>query len=529
MIGRNCMGGWIAFWLLAFVFPSCAQQSKNVAHQEVSLTHQEKHRPQYHFTPKAMWMNDPNGMVYYQGEYHLFYQHYPDSTVWGPMHWGHAISKDLVHWEYFPIALYPDSLGYIFSGSVVVDWDNTTGFGSADSPPLVAIFTHRHLDGKERGFESQSLAYSIDKGRSWVKYKGNPVLVDENSLGFRDPKVFWHEETKKWVMVISAEDQVKLYSSVDLIDWALESEFGRNLGAHGGVWECPDLFELVVEGSDETKWVMLVSIGSGGPNGGSATQYFVGDFDGTSFIPVESGINWLDYGKDNYAGVTWYNHPDNLRVYVGWMSNWQYANVVPTHPWRSAMTIPRQLRLQYSNNQYKLVSAPIAELKNLRGDSRKLPSRIVATGQDVLVEDQGLGQAEYIFEFDGRDQGVLTADSLVIEWSNRLGEKLELGYSIVNNQFYISRNHAGAVDFSEEFPVVQRAPLYHRGDLKVRVFMDWSSIEVFVNDGALAMTSLVFPNEPFDRLRIFAVRGQVEMKSAEIWNLKTIWSNKAWD
>ncbi len=294
----------------------------------------EQHRPHFHFTPESMWMNDPNGMVYYEGEYHLFYQHHPDDVVWGPMHWGHAVSTDLVHWEHLPIALYPDEYGYIFSGSAVVDWKNTSGFGSKHNPPLIAIFTYHDVDGEQAGnndYQTQGIAYSIDKGRSWTKYENNPVLPNPGIKDFRDPKVIWYEPDQKWIMTLAAHDNVRFYSSPNLKDWIFESEFGKGIGAHGGVWECPDLFPMELDGTQ--KWVLLVSLNDGGPNGGSGTQYFIGDFDGKTFINDNSKnqILWLDYGRDNYAGVTWSDIPDEdgRRIFMGWMSNWSYAEVVP--------------------------------------------------------------------------------------------------------------------------------------------------------------------------------------------------------
>jgi fructan beta-fructosidase len=299
----------------------------------------EPYRPQVHFSPKTMWVNDPNGMVYYKGTYHLFFQHYPKATVWGPMHWGHAVSKDLIHWKQMPIALYPDKLGYIFSGSVVVDENNTSGFGTKSKPAMVAIFTHHDPKGEKSGssvFQNQSIAYSLDEGTTWTKYTGNPVLKNPGIKDFRDPKVFWYAAGNKWVMSLATKDRITFYSSPNLKDWKKESDFGQMLGAHGGVWECPDLFPLKLNGKEY--WVLLVSINPGGPNGGSATQYFVGHFDGKTFTPSSNQTKWIDYGPDNYAGVTWGN-TGNRKIFLGWMGNWFYANDVPTLKWRNAMTI----------------------------------------------------------------------------------------------------------------------------------------------------------------------------------------------
>ena len=304
---------------------------------DAKLTNESLYRPLFHFTPKQGWMNDPNGMIYLNGQYHLFFQHYPDSTVWGPMHWGHATSSDLVQWKEQPIALYPDSIGMIFSGSAVLDKNNTSGLGRGGIAPLVAIFTQHFMPGEKAGrtdFQNQSIAYSLDEGKTWTKYAGNPVLKTPNLKDFRDPKVIWHAPTQKWIMSLAVADHVEFYSAPDLINWTKESEIGKNLFAHGGVWECPDLLHFNLNG--KTIWVLLVSMNPGGPNGGSATQYIVGDFDGHVFKPFSADIKWMDYGPDNYAGVTWSNTPGRS-VFMGWMSNWLYAAKLPTAPWRGAM------------------------------------------------------------------------------------------------------------------------------------------------------------------------------------------------
>jgi len=311
--------------LAIFLIFGCSQPKMKPADNEVAKKYySEKYRPQYHFSPDSMWMNDPNGMVYYEGEYHLFYQYYPDSNVWGPMHWGHAISPDMVHWEHLPIALYPDDYGYIFSGSAVVDEQNTSGFGETGEAPLVAIFTYHDPVGAANGeidYQNQGLAYSNDKGRTWKKYE-EPVLKNPGIIDFRDPKVSWRREFNKWIMTLAVHDHIEFYSSSNLIDWAKTGEFGKETGAHGGVWECPDLFPIKIDGSDEIHWVLLVSINPGGPHGGSATQYFIGDFDGSTFTSSQNEIKWLDQGSDNYAGVTWSGIPDSdgRILFLGWIA-----------------------------------------------------------------------------------------------------------------------------------------------------------------------------------------------------------------
>ncbi|MEL6925104.1 MAG: glycoside hydrolase family 32 protein, partial [Bacteroidota bacterium] len=392
--------------VFCITFFSCQDTAETKKDNEVNVIatsqtatdfYTEKHRPQFHFSPPAKWMNDPNGMVYYEGEYHLFYQHYPDSTVWGPMHWGHAVSSDMINWEHLPIGLYPDELGYIFSGSAVVDHNNTSGFGKDGAPPMIAIFTHHEPEGardeSNKTFQYQSIAYSNDKGRSWTKYEGNPVVPNPGIRDFRDPKVSWHEASNQWVMVFAAWDQVKFYGSPDLKKWTHLSDFGKTHGSHGGVWECPDLFPLQVEGTNETKYVLLVSINPGAPNGGSGTQYFVGDFDGRSFVldenfsgqvQNENGV-WIDYGRDNYAGVTWSDIPetDGRRLFLGWMSNWHYAQVVPTDTWRSAMTLPRVLSLKKTDRGYQLFTQMAKEVEQLRNQSATLAAGEISADMDL--------------------------------------------------------------------------------------------------------------------------------------------------
>jgi fructan beta-fructosidase len=487
----------------------------------------EQYRPQYHFSPEAHWMNDPNGLVYFDGEYHLFYQYYPDSTVWGPMHWGHAVSTDLIHWKHLPVALYPDSLGYIFSGSAIADVDNTSGFGTYDKPPLVAIFTY-HNPVLEKGgsniFQNQGIAFSLDKGRTWTKYSGNPVLKNPGIRDFRDPKMFRDEKTKKWKLIMAVYDRVYIYSSPNTKEWTFESEFGMGIGSHEGVWECPDLFPLKVEGTDITKWVMLVSINPGGPNGGSATQYFTGEFDGHKFIPDDSDVKWIDWGRDNYAGVTWSNIPvsDGRRIFIGWMSNWEYATVVPTTVWRSASTIPRELSLLAENGHYLLTSRPVVEFGDIRSKSDTISiKQLRITGEkEISCGRVSLMQSELLFGFNLSDNRV---DSLGIILENNLNEKFIIGYSTVQKQFYIDRRMTGNSGFSKEFAGISTAP-YNAGiSLKLHVLVDASSVELFVDDGRLVMTNLVFPTEKFTRLILFSKSGNVLLNKAVFHGLERIW------
>lgn len=455
---------------------------------DAKLTNESLYRPAFHFTPKQGWMNDPNGMVYLNGQYHLFFQHYPDSTVWGPMHWGHATSIDLVQWKEQPIALYPDSIGMIFSGSAVLDKNNTSGLGRGGIAPLVAIFTQHYMPGEKDGrtdFQNQSIAYSLDEGKTWTKYAGNPVLKTPNLKDFRDPKVIWHEPTQKWIMNLAVADHVEFYSSPNLINWTKESEIGKNLFAHGGVWECPDLLQFNVNG--KTSWVLLVSMNPGGPNGGSATQYIVGDFDGHAFKPYSTDIKWMDYGPDNYAGVTFSNVGDR-NILIGWMSNWNYANVVPTEKWRSAMTVPRELKLIEQNNNknaslknFLLVSSPVKEFMNafteIISKENVIPNRI--------------------------DIKAIKAMDFEIILSNTSNEKLIIGYHADKKQFFIDRTKAGVSNFNDGFAAVAVAPrLSFATNMDLSILLDKTSVELFADGGRTVMTALFFPTSPYTKWEI---------------------------
>ena len=467
-----------------------------------------QYRPAFHFTPRANWMNDPNGMVFVDGEYHLFFQYYPDDTVWGPMHWGHAKSRDLLHWEELPIALRPDEKGWIFSGSIVVDTANTSGFGRDGIVPWVAIFTHHDGAGEKAGrqdIESQSLAYSLDGGTTWTKYAGNPVLPSPGTRDFRDPKVFWHAANERWVMSLATKDRITFFSSANLKEWRKESEFGATLGAHGGVWECPDLFPVQFEG--KTYWVLLVSLNPGGPNGGSATQYFVGDFDGRTFTPVNADAHWLDYGPDNYAGVT-FGNLNGRALFMGWLGNWNYAMKVPTHPWRSAMTLPRDLVLQRVGKELRLASRPAREVVGLGGESKPLP---VAPGPLV----------EFAQQTGNRFQFTLKLKQLAgfrIALGSDAGDQLEIGYDAKQKEYFIDRRRAGDSSFAAGFagrftaPRVGTAPT---GDITLVV--DATSVELFADGGLTVMTALSFPLAPYSELRLRAEAGSgLEVERMEL-------------
>lgn len=508
------------FVLLAILVFSCA---KKQAEEPTSLKFTEQHRPQFHFSPQTSWMNDPNGMVFNNGEYHLFYQFYPDSNVWGPMHWGHAVSKDMIYWEHLPIALYPDSLGMIFSGSAVLDRDNTSGLGTKENPPMVATFTYHFMEGEKAGrndYQNQGMAFSLDNGRTWTKYANNPVLKNPGIKDFRDPKVIWYEPSKKWVMILAVHDHVEFFESPDLKSWKKMSEFGLGVGSHGGVWECPDLFPLKVDGGEE-KWVMLLSINPGAPNGGSGTQYFVGSFDGKTFVndnPPDKSL-WMDQGRDNYAGVTWSNIPssDGRRLFLGWMGNWEYAQVVPTYVWRSAMTLPRELVLTKTSAGIRLASRPVKEIESLAGKSYTIGHTTV-NGESVLTSSEmETGLFELQVDLDSASK-----KDFSIELFNTIGEKLVIKYSREQNKVMVDRSTAGKNEFSPKFSGIgtgYRTITSFPTD--IRLFVDHSSVEIFMDNGLLAMTETFFPSEPFRQARI--VSDGIDIKSARVRKLKKIW------
>ncbi len=477
----------------------------------------EIYRPQVHFSPKEHWINDPNGMVFYKGIYHMFFQYYPDGIVWGPMHWGHATSKDLVHWQQQPTALYPDSLGYIFSGSAVLDKDNTSGFGKNGRPPLVAIYTnHDPVREKEKrnDFQNQSIAYSIDDGNTWTKYAANPVLKNPGITDFRDPKVMWYAPSKKWIMTLATKDRITFYSSPDLKQWKKESEFGKELGAHGGVWECPDLFPL--DDNGKKVWALIVNINPGAPNGGSGTQYFLGDFDGKVFTPNNTKTKWLDYGPDDYAGITWSNTGDR-KIMIGWMSNWQYAALVPTSTWRNAMTIPRELKLKHVGNEMFIASEPVHELKSLQ--TGPTINKKITLSRNMEIDKNVHGRL-----LPSRlDLTIDTVADVSIVYSNDLGENIELGYDKASNRYFIDRTKAGNTSFEKGFAARHTAPrLGISGNIDLTIVADESSVELFADGGLSVMTEIFFPSKPFNRLSIKAP-ATLLIDKMEYCKLKGIW------
>lgn len=446
---------------------TCWKNIKNA--ESFDTTNREQYRPLYHHTPAYGWMNDPNGMFFKDGVWHLYFQHNPYGSQWENMTWGHSTSTDLIHWTFQGDPVQPDAWGSIFSGSSVVDKNNTAGFGEN---AIVALYTSAGEN------QTQSMAYSTDNGKTFTKYDGNPIITS-NVPDFRDPHMFWNEDIKKWNMILAAGQQMNIYSSDNLKDWKFESSFGAEYGSHGGVWECPDLMKMKVRGTDKEKWMLVCNINPGGPSGGSATQYFVGDFDGHKFTCESKPevTKWMDYGKDHYATVTFDNAPNGRHVALAWMSNWQYANQVPTLQYRSANSIPRDLGLfEYKGNTYCSVT-PSEEITAARS---KKTSKSLSEACEMVVNLKG---------------------DATITLSNSKGEKVVMTYKAKDETFSMDRTLSGKTDFSSDFAAITTAPVYGKMN-KLRIFIDKSSIEVFDNDGKMAMTNLVFPTKPYDKVTI---------------------------
>lgn len=475
-------------------------------------SNRETYRPVYHHTPVYGWMNDPNGMFYKDGVYHLYFQYNPYGSMWGNMTWGHSTSTDLTHWTYEGTAIVPDAWGAIFSGSCVVDKDNTAGFGKG---AVVAFYTSAKST-PWGDVQSQSMAYSLDNGKTFIKYEHNPILTSAER-DFRDPKVFWYAPGKHWVMMLAVGQEMQIYSSGNLKVWKKESSFGAMQGAHGGVWECPDLVELPIEGTKEKKWVLICNLNPGGPFGGSAAQYFVGSFDGKKFVnesPTQT--KWLDWGKDNYATVTWSNAPAGRCIALGWMSNWQYANNVPTTQYRSANTLARDLTLYRVGGELYLKSKPSPEIKKARAEEKKIPTFEVKGNYEVaslLADNKGAYEIEMAIENKGTSK---------IDFSlmNEKGEKVAMYYDVVRKQFVMDRSASGIVGFSRDFPAVTVAPVRNTDQIHLRLFIDRSSVEAFGEEGEYVMTNLVFPAEPYNRMVFSSDKGSYIVKSMNVYRLQ---------
>ena len=518
---------------------------KNISYADTFDTaNREKFRPAYHHTPVYGWMNDPNGMFYKDGVYNLYYQYNPYGSQWENMTWGHSSSRDLVNWTDEGLAIEPDGLGTIFSGSCVVDKDNTAGFGAG---AVVAFYT---TAGEN---QTQSMAYSTDNGKTFTKYDGNPILTADVP-DFRDPHVFRHEKSGRWILILAAGQEMRIYSSANLKDWTYESSFGKGYGCHEGVWECPDLFELPVEGKNYSKWVLVCNINPGGPAGGSATQYFTGTFDGHKFTcdTKPEVTKWADYGKDNYAGVTFDNAPDGRRIMIGWMSNWQYANLTPFKQNRGANGLPRELKLYEKNGKYYISEDVAPEVYALRKDTKNVADASVAS-EKMLAGVAANMEGAFEIEAD------VTPDAngiAGIEISNNKRERTMIYFDMKQGKVVMDRTESGLTDFGKQavphdielawdkqraaegkqparitnsinykndFALATWAPLSLCEDGKktyhVDIFVDKSSVELFVDGGRIAMTNLVFPVAPYENVKLYTQGGKAEFKNMKVHKL----------
>lgn len=509
-----------------------------------NFIYKNEYRPQIHYSPKGNWINDPNGMVYYEGEYHLFYQYTPHDTQpdFGRMHWGHAVSNDLVHWDELTPAISPGEDGAIFSGSAVVDKNNTSGFFNEAGSGLVAIYTNNGNSAQPGKPQVQSIAYSKDKGRTWTKYEGNPVLFPMETLDFRDPKVFWHEESSNWVMVLAVSDRVEFYTSSNLKDWSFASGFGSDIpGIHRGIFECPDVFKLQVdEDPNTTKWILTLSVGdrngvnpndSEPPAGGSGMMYFIGHFDGKVFTldePLESfdTIQWIDYGSDFYAAVTWDGIPneDGRKIWVGWMNNWRYASTLPSKEWRGHMSIPREIQLRTYSEGLRLIQAPITELNQLRRSILSLQDITIKPDMNVLSAISA-AKMEIIAEFE---IGNAIEFGFKVRKSSSSNQETVIGYNVLNEELFVDRTKSNTVDFHPDFGAKHKAPMkpQHKR-IQLSIYVDWSSVEIFGNNGTTIISDTIFPDLGSRGLELYAIGGELKVVSLQINDLVSIWGNES--
>lgn len=488
------------------------------AQQPEALYH-EPYRPQVHFSPEKNWTNDPNGLVFFDGEYHLFFQYNPSGDTWGHMSWGHAVSSDLVHWKQLPLALPEHDGEMIFTGSIVIDEHNTSGFCQNGQPCMVAVYTSHRGTGEHDQRETQSLAYSLDRGRTWSFYDGNPVL-DREMTDFRDPSVTWNDEAKQWLMAVSLpnEHKVVFYQSADLKHWTEVSTFGPS-GAIGGQWECPDLIHLPATAQHDSLWVLKVGINPGALQGGSGEQYFLGSFDGRTFTqqPGPHSTGWSDYGKDSYCAIS-YNHlPANAApVLLGWMDNWQYADKLPTSPWRGQMTLPRELSLQHDSTGDTLAQQPILTgLRSGRGRHRKLQ----LSGTRMQLSAGNLSTpTEMLATFTGATDGLYG-----LRFYSDNDHWVEVGFDEQKYHLYVDRTHS-SIEIHKDFPARTEAPLEPARSRDLHLVLDRSSLEVFAQNGTLAMTNLLFPASPYTRVQLFRSSGHATLRAeTSTWTLNSLW------
>ncbi len=483
-----------------FFFGKMAAQNQTI--------YKETYRPQVHFTPSKNWMNDPNGLVYQNGLYHLFFQHNPFGNVWGHMSWGHATSKDLIHWKELPVALAEEKGVMIFSGSAVADKNNSAGFAnSKESKTLVSIYT-----GHTDTLQNQCLAFSNDEGLTWKKYAGNPVL-DLHKKDFRDPNVSWYEPKKEWIMAVSQpnEHQISFYASPNLKDWQHLSDFGPK-GDTSGVWECPDLMQVPVEGEKgKYKWILFTSQNS-------TMQYFVGDFDGTRFLEDKPSnqIHKQDYGTDYYAAVAYHNTPNQQPISIGWVNNWEYANAIPTKPWKSAMSLPRKLSVKKQGDDWILVQQPIDNLQLLRGTEQKIKE--ITVDQNKTIPFTG---SSYELSFTMQPKENAVAGIRVVVGENRY---FEISYDTKKELLSIDRSHSINA-FNAKYAGISKKEASLKaiaGKIQLRIFVDASIVEIYSADGTVVFTSQVFPEKADRGIQLFSEGASTHFSNIGFWQLKSI-------
>ena len=506
--------------------------NRNKQSNNGKVEYTELNRPKVHYTPAKNWMGVPSGFLYYEGEYHLFYEQNPDKPVWGNLHWGHAVSKDLVHWRNLPTAISPDSLGNIYSGCVVADINNTSGLGTSENPPFIAFYTqvdHKNVEKNNDKVGMQSLAYSIDKGTTWIKFKGNPIITGSQYLA--DPRVFWYEQTRKWIMCLAFSDMINFYSSPDCIHWQYMSNFTKRKQTNNTLWHYPELFPLTIKGSNETKWVLLVNESGSDAGYSLTTKYFIGDFDGQSFkatqLETKKFSFWLDYGKDFYANISCSNEPNKRRLIIGWMNCWQYAEKVPTEGWRGSTTFPRELNLVKDDFLYLLIATPVNEINTLYGESKSINDFEVPTNSRFVFKKLSFNKipTEIKLIFDISKQAWIGFPlSYGIKFQNSLGEHYTIKYENDFNDFFIERTISSTNEFSKLSNFKYYLTYLPKGPaFEWRIIFDSSSIEFFADNCKVSITNSIYPSELFNSIELFTEKSPMHVLTCSITELNSIW------
>lgn len=531
-----------AFFLISFVLFlfSCKSDPKSPKEITAESTTQvevnseyykEPFRPQNHFTPPSGKMGKPNAMLYHDGAYHLFYQNKVSMEDGDKFSWGHAKSSNLIKWEHLPTIFNPGEASAIMAGSVVMDYSNSSGFGQENKPAMIAVYTKKDVQKAAQGkndFLTQNLAYSLDDGLTWTEYKDNPIVSNPGIKDFMDPKVLWHGPTKKWIMVVSAGNRVKIYHSPDLKEWAYASEFGKDYGSHEGTWERPDLIYVPIKKTDgEGKWVLMVTVNKGEEKGGKSTQYFVGDFDGNTFssmYPKET-VRWMDYGLDLSEMISCSGMPigDGRKLIFGLIDNTMYSDQLPTESWKGSLSIPRHLVFKYdAAGGLFLDIQPVRELKKLMGKPKSF-EKIMVNGEKDLSSEFGEQIMPGVFTLFIK--AIEGTPNMALELSNDIGEKLLIGYDFKETKYYVDRSQAGKADIHESFNTINSTTTGKKNVSATTIFafVDVSGVEVFFEKNTIPMTNLIFPTKPYTKVKVISTNGLTEV------NLRVLQSNSMWE